>query len=59
MNINKNYIIRIDVDNKIFTYTAKIISEDNTFITFIDKNKKTFSYNKNKIISFEEINGTP
>lgn len=55
MNIGDTYIIRIEVDNRIFTYTGKIISDDGTFITFIDKNGKTFSYNKAKILSFEEV----
>lgn len=55
MNINKNYIMRVDVDNKIFTYIGKIISEEDNFITFKDKYGTTFSYNKNKIISFEEV----
>jgi hypothetical protein len=55
MNIKETYIIRVDVDNKIFTYTGKIISEDNNFITFKDKYGTTFSYNKNKILSFEKV----
>ena len=55
MNIGDTYIIRIEVDNRIFTYTGKIISEDNDFVTFLDKFGKTLSYNKNKILSFEEV----
>ena len=54
MNIGDTYIIRVEVDNRIFTYTGKIISEDNDFITFKDKFGKTYSYNKNKILSLEE-----
>jgi len=54
MNIGDNYIIRVEVEGRTFTYTGKIISEDEFFITFKDKYGKTFSYNKNKIISFEE-----
>ena len=54
MKLGETYIIRIDVDGKIFTYTGKIISEDLNFITFIDKYGKTFSYNKLKILSFED-----
>ena len=34
MNIGDTYIIRVEVDNRIFTYTGKIISEDDNFITF-------------------------
>jgi hypothetical protein len=55
MNIGVTYIIRIQIDTRIFTYTGKIIEEDETFITFEDKYGKTFSYNKKNIISFEEV----
>ena len=55
MNIGDTYIIRVDVEGRIFTYTGEIISEDEMFITFKDKYGKTFSYNKNKILSFEEV----
>ncbi|GAH81936.1 unnamed protein product, partial [marine sediment metagenome] len=55
MNIGDTYIIRIDVEGKIYTYTGKIISEDDNFVTFIDKYNNTFSYNKNKILSFEVV----
>lgn len=41
-------------NDRIFTYTGKIIQEDDIFVTFIDSfNGKTLSYNKNKILSFE------
>ena len=55
MNINETYIIRIEVNGKFLTYTGKIISEDANFITFEDKFGKKFSYNKNCIVSFEEV----
>lgn len=55
MNIGDTYIIRIDVEGRIFTYTGKILSEDDHFITFLDKNGVEFSYNKNKILSFEAV----
>ena len=55
MNINKTYIIRINVDNRIFTYTGKIISEDEHFVTFLDIKGKVLSYNKTSILSFEEV----
>lgn len=57
MELNKTYIIRVDVGNdKLFTYTATILKEDQLFITFIDRfSKKVFSYNKTKILSFEEV----
>jgi hypothetical protein len=57
MEQNKTYIIRIDMGNgKLFTYTGKIISQDDLFVTFVDNySGKTFSYNKGKILSFEEV----
>lgn len=55
MNINATYIIRVEVNNKFLTYTAKIISEDSNFITFEDKFGKKYSYNKNCIVSYEEV----
>ena len=55
MNIGDTYIIRIEVEERIFTYTGKIVSEDEVFITFVDKYGKTFSYNKSKILSLEEV----
>lgn len=55
MNIGENYIIRIEVEGRLFTYTGKIVSEDENFVTFIDKYGKTFSYNKKNIISFEGV----
>lgn len=57
MELNKTYIIRVDMGNaRLFTYTGKIIKEDNLFITFIDNySGKIYSYNKSKILSFEEV----
>jgi len=55
MNINEDYIIRIEVEGRLFTYTGKIISDEDGFITFIDKYNQTFSYNKANIISFEGV----
>ena len=55
MNIGDTYIIRIEIENRIFTYTGKIISEDADFVTFIDKYNQTFFYNKANIISFEGV----
>lgn len=57
MELNKTYIIRVDMGNaRLFTYTGKIIKEDSIFITFIDSYKgKIYSYNKSKILSFEEV----
>ena len=54
MNIGDTYIIRIEVsEGRIFTYTGKIISEDEHFVTIIDKYNQQHSFNKNKIVSME------
>jgi hypothetical protein len=55
MKIGESYKIVIDVDSRVLTYTATIISDDGIFITFKDKFGKTFSYNRKNIISFEEV----
>ena len=55
MKLGESYKITVSVNERVLTYTAKIISEDETFITFTDKFNSTFHYNKNNIISVEEI----
>jgi len=55
MKQNRTYILRIMADNRLLTYTGKILSEDNLFVTFIDRYSKTISVNKNNIVSFEEV----
>lgn len=55
MEIGGQYIIRIEVDGRFLVYTAKIISQDNMFLTFEDKFGKILTYNKSKIVSVEEV----
>ena len=55
MEIDKTYKLRIRVANEDLTYTGTIIAIDDTFITFRDKFGKRLSYNKNNIISVEEV----
>lgn len=55
MELNRTYIIRILIDGRLLTYTGRIISEDNFFITFRDKFGKSVSANKNTIQSYEEV----
>ena len=55
MEIDKKYIIRIEVDGHSLVYTGTIISEDDFFITFKDKFDGVYTYNKNKFISFKEV----
>jgi hypothetical protein len=55
MKINETYKITVEVNGKILTYTGKIISIDDTFLTFQDRYNAVLSYNKNNIISTEEL----
>jgi archaellum biogenesis protein FlaJ (TadC family) len=55
MKLNSSYKIVIEIDGRTLTYTGKVIQEDDMFLTFIDKFGKTYSYNKNKIVSAEEL----
>ncbi len=55
LTIGNSYKIVIDINGKILTFSCKIISNEDGFITFIDKFGKTYSYNLNNIISYEEI----
>ena len=55
MEQNKKYIIRVEVKDRLLTYEGEIVSQDDFFITFIDKFGKEWSYNKNTIVSFEEL----
>lgn len=44
-----------NLDGRALTFTGKIISEDDMFITFIDKFGKNLTYNKMNLISAEEV----
>jgi hypothetical protein len=54
MKIGSTYKIVIEVNGKVLTYNGRIISEDDNFITFIDRYGVTFSYNKKNVLSLEE-----
>lgn len=53
--VGKHYKISLKINNNILTYTCKIISQDEIFISFVDKYGKEYNYNKNLIIGFEPI----
>ena len=55
MKLNQTYIIRVTINNHLLTYIGKIISIDELFITFKDKNNKEISINKKNIESYEEL----
>lgn len=54
MELNKTYVIRTTINGRLLTYTGKIISNDEIFITFLDKFEKKISINKKNIESYEE-----
>jgi hypothetical protein len=56
MEKDKTYKIRINLNGRDLVYTGTIITTDSNFITFKDKFGNVLSYNKNVIISYEEIN---
>lgn len=55
MELNKTYILRVTIGGKLLTYNAKIISIDDTFVSFTDKFGGKVSVNKKNIESFEEV----
>lgn len=55
ININKKYLLYLNINGKDLTFTAEIIAIDENFITFKDKFGKILNYNINQIITYEEI----
>lgn len=59
LKINKDYILRFQIKDKIFTYYCKILSidEKSGFLEFRDlKYKVLWNYNLKNLISFQELN---
>lgn len=55
MELNRTYLIRVLINNQLLTYTGRVISIDDFFVTFIDKFRKRISVNKANIQSYEEV----
>jgi hypothetical protein len=55
MELNRTYILRLTIDGRLLTYTGKILSIDENFVTFLDKFDKKISVNKKNIESYEEV----
>jgi len=51
----KTYILVFDLNNNTLSFTAKIIEDDEDFITFKDKFKEELTYSKKYLVSFKEI----
>lgn len=55
LEVGHSYKLAIKIKEKILTYTCKVISIDEIFVSFIDKFGNEYNYNKNLIIGFEPI----
>lgn len=55
LEINRFYVILVNINGKTLTYRCKIIEIDKSFISFVDKYHKYISVNKNNIVSYQEI----
>jgi len=53
--VGNSYRFNFKVGEKILTYTGKVISIDEIFITIIDIFDKKISYNISSIVNYEEI----
>jgi hypothetical protein len=55
IEVGKFYTLVVSINNRILTYTCKIIEKEEPFITFVDKYGEIISYNTNQIVSFTEV----
>lgn len=53
LEVDNYYIITFNVNDETLTYSCKILSIDETFITFTDRYGNTISYNKSLIMSYK------
>ena len=55
MKLGVKYKITVEVNGRTLTFLGTIQKDEDGFVTFIDKYGSTLTYNKNFIISFEEV----
>ena len=55
MKINEKYILVFRINERMLTFTGRIISDDGVFVKFEDKFGKVLEYNRVNLISSEEI----
>jgi hypothetical protein len=55
LEIGSYYKIVFEINNKILTFNCKIVSNEDDFITFVDKYGKELTYNISNIVSFEKV----
>ena len=53
LKVGNSYKLSLQINDNILTYTCKITSIDDTFISFVDKFGKEYTYNKKLIISIQ------
>lgn len=51
----KTYVLVIELQSKILTYTATIVEDSENFISFVDKFGDKYDYNKRVIVSATEV----
>jgi len=56
LKIGNSYKIIISINNNVLTYNCNVTSNDEHFISFVDKFGKEYTFNKNLILSIEELN---
>jgi len=55
LKVGSKYILRFKINEKELFYIATVIDDDGMIITFEDKYDKVYSYNKNLLLTAEEI----
>jgi len=55
LEVGKTYLMLVDIGKRTLTYTGRITSIENNFISFIDIFKKEIGFSLKNIISFEEV----
>jgi len=55
LEIGKTYLMLVDVGRRTLTYTGRITSIKNDFISFVEKFGKEIGFNLKNIISFEVV----
>jgi len=52
---DNSYKLVLKVNDNTLTYICKVTDDDGILISFIDKFNKAYTYNKNLIMSVEEL----
>jgi hypothetical protein len=55
LEIGKFYKIVLDINNNLLTYLCTITDINDMFVSFIDKFDEKYTFNINKIVSYQEV----